>query len=89
MGVSLVCQPGTSASTALTLGMVDPDFAKYQLQLLTEEWYMHPSGMLPAYEWSLGDVNPPIHAGAAISRISPGCTRKRCEGLYIPRICIS
>jgi hypothetical protein len=48
----------------VTIGMVDPDFAKYQLQLLTEEWYMHPSGMLPAYEWSLGDANPPIHAGA-------------------------
>jgi hypothetical protein len=48
----------------VTIGMVDPDFAKQQLQLLTEEWYMHPSGMLPAYEWSLGDANPPIHAGA-------------------------
>lgn len=48
----------------VTIGMVDPDFAKYQLQLLTEEWYMHSSGMLPAYEWSLGDANPPIHAGA-------------------------
>jgi len=48
----------------VTLGMVDPDFAKQQLLLLTEEWYMHPSGMLPAYEWQLGDVNPPIHAGA-------------------------
>ena len=48
----------------VTLGLVDPDFAKQQLQLLTEEWYMHPSGMLPAYEWSLGDANPPIHAGA-------------------------
>jgi hypothetical protein len=48
----------------VTIGMVDPDFAKQQLQLLTEEWFMHPSGMLPAYEWSLGDANPPIHAGA-------------------------
>lgn len=48
----------------VTLGMVDPDFAKHQLQLLTEEWFMHPSGMLPAYEWSLSDANPPIHAGA-------------------------
>lgn len=48
----------------VTIGMVDPDFAKHQLQLLTEEWFMHPSGMLPAYEWSLGDANPPIHAGA-------------------------
>jgi hypothetical protein len=48
----------------VTIGLVDPDFAKQQLQMLTEEWYMHPSGMLPAYEWSLGDANPPIHAGA-------------------------
>jgi hypothetical protein len=48
----------------VTLGMIDPDFAKQQLQLVTEEWYMHPSGMLPAYEWSLSDANPPIHAGA-------------------------
>jgi hypothetical protein len=48
----------------VTIGLVDPDFAKQQFQLLTEEWYMHPSGMLPAYEWSLGDANPPIHAGA-------------------------
>ena len=48
----------------VTIGLVDPDFAKQQLQLLTEEWFMHPSGMLPAYEWSLGDANPPIHAGA-------------------------
>lgn len=48
----------------VTIGMIDPDFAKEQLQLLTEEWYMHPSGMLPAYEWAFGDVNPPIHAGA-------------------------
>jgi hypothetical protein len=48
----------------VTLGMIDPDFAKQQLQLLTQEWFMHPSGMLPAYEWALGDANPPIHAGA-------------------------
>jgi hypothetical protein len=48
----------------VTIGLVDPDFAKQQLQLLTEEWYMHPSGMLPAYEWALSDANPPIHAGA-------------------------
>jgi hypothetical protein len=48
----------------VTIGMVDPDFAKEQLLLLTEEWFMHPSGMFPAYEWSLGDANPPIHAGA-------------------------
>ncbi len=43
----------------------DPDFAKQQLTLLTREWYMHPSGQLPAYEWQMGDVNPPVHAWAA------------------------
>ncbi len=47
------------------LAMVDPDFAKEQLVLLMREWYMHPNGQFPAYEWSLGDVNPPVHAWAA------------------------
>ncbi len=48
----------------LPLAMVDPDFAKQQLVLMTREWYMHPNGQLPAYEWSFGDVNPPVHAWA-------------------------
>jgi hypothetical protein len=47
------------------LALVDPEFAKEQLVLLTREWYMHPNGQLPAYEWALGDVNPPVHAWAA------------------------
>jgi hypothetical protein len=47
------------------LAKIDPEFAKAQLILLTREWYMHPSGQLPAYEWALGDVNPPVHAWAA------------------------
>ncbi len=50
----------------LTLALVDPDFAKAQLLLMTREWYMHPSGQLPAYEWAFGDVNPPVHAWAAL-----------------------
>jgi hypothetical protein len=50
-------------TVALTL--VDPDFAKEQLILLLREWYMHPNGQLPAYEWAFGDVNPPVHAWAA------------------------
>jgi hypothetical protein len=50
---------------AIPLALVDPDFAKEQLTLLTREWYMHPNGQLPAYEWALGDVNPPVHAWAA------------------------
>src|SRR4029453_10270009 len=44
---------------------LDPEFAKEQLVLLTREWYMHPNGQLPAYEWNLSDVNPPVHAWAA------------------------
>ncbi|MDF1523036.1 MAG: hypothetical protein P1P87_09490 [Trueperaceae bacterium] len=47
------------------LAQVDPAFAKEQLLLLTREWYMHPNGQLPAYEWAFGDVNPPVHAWAA------------------------
>jgi hypothetical protein len=44
---------------------VDSEFAKEQLLLLLREWYMHPNGQLPAYEWAFGDVNPPVHAWAA------------------------
>jgi hypothetical protein len=46
------------------LAYIDPEFAKGQLVLLTREWYMHPNGQLPAYEWAFGDVNPPVHAWA-------------------------
>ncbi|MGH3001590.1 MAG: MGH1-like glycoside hydrolase domain-containing protein [Gaiellaceae bacterium] len=48
------------------LAHVDPEFAKSQLVLLCREWYMHPNGQLPAYEWAFGDVNPPVHAWAAL-----------------------
>ena len=44
---------------------VDPDFAKRQLELVTREWYIHPNGQLPAYEWNFGDANPPVHAWGA------------------------
>ena len=47
------------------LALVDSEFAKEQLILMLREWYMHPNGQLPAYEWALGDVNPPVHAWAA------------------------
>ncbi len=43
---------------------IDPDFAKNQLTLLNHEWYMHPNGQLPAYEWAFSDVNPPVQAWA-------------------------
>jgi len=48
----------------IPLAQIDPDFAKDQLTLLFREWYMHPNGQLPAYEWAFGDVNPPVHAWA-------------------------
>jgi hypothetical protein len=48
------------------LALVDSEFAKEQLTLMTREWYMHPNGQLPAYEWGFGDVNPPVHAWAAL-----------------------
>jgi Glycosyl hydrolase family 63 C-terminal domain len=48
----------------IPLALVDPDFAKDQLLLLMREWYMHPNGQLPAYEWNFSDVNPPVHAWA-------------------------
>jgi Glycosyl hydrolase family 63 C-terminal domain len=48
----------------ITLSIVDADFAKDQLSLMLREWYMHPNGQLPAYEWAFGDVNPPVHAWA-------------------------
>lgn len=50
----------------IPLALVDSDFAKRQLVLLLREWYMHPNGQIPAYEWAFGDVNPPVHAWAAL-----------------------
>ena len=49
----------------IPLALVDSDFAKEQLTLMLREWYMHPNGQIPAYEWAFGDVNPPVHAWAA------------------------
>jgi len=48
----------------IPLALVDPDNAKSQLKLFLREWYMHPNGQIPAYEWAFGDVNPPVHAWA-------------------------
>ena len=50
----------------IPFAQIDPDFAKHQLILLCREWYMHPNGQIPAYEWSFGDVNPPVLAWAAL-----------------------
>lgn len=48
----------------IPIAMIDPDFAKRQLDVITREWFMHPNGQIPAYEWAFGDVNPPVHAWA-------------------------
>ena len=48
----------------IPFALIDSAFAKQQLVLLTREWYMHPNGQIPAYEWAFGDVNPPVHAWA-------------------------
>ena len=80
---------GIWPSTACPLALVDPEFAKEQLVLLLREWYMHPNGQLPAYEWAFGDVNPPVHAWAAWRvykiekkrdrRRRPGCSSSACS----------
>ncbi|MDQ6643277.1 MAG: glucosidase [Chloroflexota bacterium] len=49
----------------VTFAFIDADFAKEQLILMLREWYMHPNGQIPAYEWAFSDVNPPVHAWAA------------------------
>jgi hypothetical protein len=49
----------------IPFALIDAEFAKHQLVLLTREWYMHPNGQIPAYEWAFSDVNPPVHAWAA------------------------
>ena len=55
-----------SAFHAVTHALVDTEFAKHQITSFTREWYMHPNGQFPAYEWSFSDVNPPVHAWAAL-----------------------
>ena len=55
-----------TAFHCITLAVIDPVFAKHQLTLLMREWYMNPQGQLPAYEWDFNDVNPPVHAFAAL-----------------------
>ena len=62
----------------VALADIDAEFAKCQLTLFTREWYMHPNGQLPAYEWAFGDVNPPVHAWAAF-RVFQIDRRQRCE----------
>jgi len=72
----------------IPIALFDPELAKQQISLLTREWYMHPNGQLPAYEWAFGDVNPPVHAWAAErvfrieNKMSGRCDRNFLESVF-------
>jgi Glycosyl hydrolase family 63 C-terminal domain len=69
------------------LALIDPEYAKEQIVLFLREWYMHPNGQLPAYEWSFRDVNPPVHAWAALRVYK--IEEKRCgtgDVLFLERV---
>ena len=71
----------------VSLAAIDPDFAKLQLSRLTREWYLHPNGQLPAYEWAFDDVNPPVHAWAVMQVYQ--IERKiydRCDRHFLERV---
>jgi hypothetical protein len=70
----------------LPFARIDPTFAKEQLVLFTREWYMHPNGQLPAYEFALGDVNPPVHAWAAWRVYKMTAPRGERDRLFLSRI---
>jgi len=71
----------------ISLALVDPDFSKDQLILFLREWYMHPNGQIPAYEWAFGDVNPPVHAWAAwrVYKIEKRI-RGKADRLFLERV---
>lgn len=72
----------------VAMAKLDPGFAKAQLVLMTREWYMHPGGQLPAYEWAFGDVNPPVHAWATwrVFEIERQATDGRGDIVFLERI---
>jgi hypothetical protein len=70
----------------IPLGHIDPHFAKEQLVLFTREWFMHPSGQLPAYEFAFGDVNPPVHAWAAWRLYKTTAPRGARDRAFLSRI---
>lgn len=72
---------------AIPLAILDAGFAKRQLTRLLREWYMHPNGQIPAYEWAFGDVNPPVHAWAALRvyQIERKQTGK-CDRIFLEKV---
>jgi hypothetical protein len=76
-----------TAFHCVVLAMLDPDYAKKQLTLMTREWYMHPNGQVPAYEWAFGDVNPPLFAWAAMRVYQiEGRRTGRYDKLFLERV---
>jgi hypothetical protein len=69
----------------VAFALIDPDFAKDQLLLMTREWYMHPNGQIPAYEWAFGDVNPPVPRMGSRPRLSDRAEDVRTQGPRFPR----
>ncbi len=69
----------------LPMARIDPEFAKDQLLLLLREWYMHPSGQIPAYEFAFGDVNPPVHAWACLRVYKLTGPRGQRDTLFLAR----
>ncbi|MGC1290249.1 MAG: hypothetical protein WA855_03110, partial [Candidatus Acidiferrales bacterium] len=71
----------------VAMATIDPDFAKEQLILLLREWYMHPNGQIPAYEWNFSNANPPVHAWAAwrVYKIE-GRIRGKTDRLFLERV---
>jgi len=69
----------------IPMARIDPDFAKHQLMLFLREWYMHPNGALPAYEWNFSDVNPPVHAWACWRVYKITATRGHRDTLFLEK----
>jgi hypothetical protein len=70
----------------IPMARIDPAFAKSQLLLLVRDWYMHPNGQLPAYEWNFGDVNPPVHAWACWRVYKISAPAKERDTLFLERV---
>ena len=74
---------------SVAIARADPDFSKAQLSLFLREWYMHPNGQLPAYEWAFDDVNPPVHAWASWRVFKIDQKIKGKPDFRFPRACLS
>jgi hypothetical protein len=70
----------------IPMATVDPEFAKRQLELFLREWYLHPNGQMPAYEWALSDVNPPVHAWACWRVYKMTAPRGRRDVAFLKRV---